>query len=173
MRLELRRIRVGPVRQVHHDPHAGGVRRQFGGSGFHDYQPVAVEQIGVIAEHSIKLRDKWMVLRNNFGLYLRGGSFELCSVAFHHMLLSLRKTAPDRAATPPPRWPKGTRDRILLRACHLAVVDAWVPQSNHPCSRAQGGSAEAVIRLLRKAGGLRFASPTLQLHPPRNPPHIA
>src|SRR5262249_36907912 len=36
-----------------------------------------------------------------------------------------------------------------------------------------GGSAEAVIRLLRKAGGLGFASPTLQLHPPRNPPHIA
>src|SRR5215471_13498583 len=51
VRLEFGRIGVGPVRQVHHHPHAARVRCEFRRRGFHDIEPVAVEEVGMLAVH--------------------------------------------------------------------------------------------------------------------------
>ena len=69
MDFELGRIGVRPIGEIYDHPNLAHARRrnlQEVGRGFHDAEPIGIEEVGVIAVHLIELRYQGMTLRRSF-----------------------------------------------------------------------------------------------------------
>src|SRR5262249_59036338 len=84
------RIGVRPICEIYDHPdlaHARCRNLQEVGRGFHDVEPVRIEEVGVISVHLIELRYQGMTLRQSFNLELAYSSSDLSRIKLHRILL--------------------------------------------------------------------------------------
>src|SRR5260370_36859914 len=88
VRLQARRIFVGPAREIHHDGESL-VALFFRLEGLDDVEAIAVEKVGVVAKQPFELRHHRMSRRNGLGIELIEGPLDLCGIHLHRTLLSM------------------------------------------------------------------------------------
>src|SRR5437764_7246774 len=117
MRRQAGRIRIVPVGKIHDLPRLSSLLCRRG--RLHDVESVAIEEEGVIAEQSIQLRNRRMVVGDNLGFELAQRALDQSGIQLHRTLLS--------DCTGPTRRKPFARCASRLEVTN-AVVNAVIPR---------------------------------------------